>query len=128
MRRLKDEIAAAALGPLTRPAPATVAGRFRFGPEFGGFGGHFPDLPILPAIVEVLAAVTVAEAAAGRPLTLVGVRQGRFLIKVAPDQEIEVRCHERAGADPGSWDVKITFGQDVAATFVLSFAAAGEQA
>ena len=90
--------------------------------------GFEPSLPILPAIVEILAAVTVAEAAVDRPLTLVGVRQGRFLIKVAPNQEIAVQCREHDGADPGCWAVKIMFGKDVAATFVLAFAAAGEQA
>jgi len=53
-------------------------------PGFIGFSGHFPGNPILPAIVQVCAVVSLAEEEGGKPLRLAAVRSAKFLSRFAP--------------------------------------------
>ncbi len=45
---------------------------------FGGFSGHFPGFPILPAVVMVLWARVLAETALGVPLTPTEITRAKF--------------------------------------------------
>lgn len=68
--------------------PGVFAAGFRFPPDFPGFSGHFPDNPVLPGIVQIMAAAHVAGR--GAPLALRAVRRCKFLRPVRPDQSLAV--------------------------------------
>lgn len=120
MSELRRQIAAATHG-WSEPEPDTVEGRFRFPAAFVGFEGHFPGYPVLPALVQVLAAQHAVEAARGGSLRLVGVENAKFLIQLGPEQEIRVRCRQRSAEGELRVEARLTVGEGVAASFVLKF-------
>jgi len=130
MNRMRQEILTAALAPLTADA-GVARQQFRFGPAFAGFAGHFPGSPILPAIVQVLTAVVVAEEAFRRDgpagWQLVGIENAKFLMQVRPDHEVSVECQLLPPAgDRRVSKCRLTVGDKVAASFQLTFAAVAE--
>lgn len=60
--------------------------------SFAGFEGHFPDNPVVPAVVQLLMGALVAEAVAGRTLTVVQVAKAKFLHPLRPLEDINLRC------------------------------------
>jgi 3-hydroxyacyl-[acyl-carrier-protein] dehydratase len=122
---MKKAIEAAATIPLETDDSGAAARTFRFDPDFPGFAGHFPEYPIVPAIVQILAAQTVIEGCHGGPLRLSAVEGAKFLKQVTPGQEIRVVCRPRAGA-PMAYQAKLCAGTDTAATFMLRFEPVGE--
>ena len=68
---------------------------YTFAPDFIGFSGHFPGYPVLPAFVQVLTALTMAEEVRGRPLELISIIKAKFRIEIHPGGEVEVQYRER---------------------------------
>ncbi len=64
---------------------------FRFAPDFAGFQGHFPGDPILPGVVQIMAAVHTAGLVVGRPLCLAGLKRCKFMRPVRPLEEIKAQ-------------------------------------
>jgi len=127
MSRLKREIAASAVGELLRPEPGAAAGRYRFSRDFVGFSGHFPGYPVLPAIVQILAALDVAERMKARRLKLAGVKNAKFHIRIRPGHEVLVECMDCGNrVEEAAFDVRLLLGGAVAATFTLACAPAKE--
>jgi 3-hydroxyacyl-[acyl-carrier-protein] dehydratase len=116
---LRREIAASAIGGMTIVAPDSVARRYRFRREFVGFAGHFPGDPILPAVAQLAAVMSLAEEQAGTPLRLVAVDAAKFMSPVRPDDEIEVALTRRASAPGWLCDAIVAAGAKTAASFQL---------
>lgn len=81
-----------------------VTAAFRFPITFCGFDGHFPNNPILPAIVQLAMVRCVAEQGIGKPLFPATIGKTKFKAMILPDQDILVslnlhedgdRCHCR---------------------------------
>lgn len=121
MGELRRSVAASAITGWSEPEPGVVERRYRFAGEFVGFSGHFPGYPVLPALVQVLAAQDAIETALGRALRLVGVENAKFLIRLQPDQDIRVRCKARSGGDELRVEARLTVAEGVAASFVMKF-------
>lgn len=125
MTTLKREILAAAQGAASFPSPGLAARAFRFDHGFVGFSGHFPGYPVLPALAQVVTAITVAEALLGRPLQLTALENAKFHIQIEPDTDVSVQCQERE-SDSRRWvDARITVPRGLASTFRLTFAGEG---
>lgn len=120
LAQLKQSINEAAVSGIEVPEKGTVARRYRFTPLFPGFTGHFPGRPILPAILQILTAMTLLEEQAGAELELTRVENAKFLVQLGPDQEIEVRCRERLLGGSLRHEARITAGDSLAATFLLT--------
>lgn len=54
------------------------------------FRGHFPDGPVLPAVVQVAAAVHFAGRLLGRPVRLAEVTRAKFMNPTGPGRELEL--------------------------------------
>ncbi|MEI8078422.1 MAG: 3-hydroxyacyl-ACP dehydratase [bacterium] len=119
MSQLKHATAAAAVGELSCPEPDTVQRQYCFGTAFIGFQGHFPGAPILPALVQILAGVTLAEAWRGQPLNLAAIDNAKFLLPVYPERLLQVECRERRKDDHPVCEVRITLDGKLASSFVL---------
>ena len=63
---------------------------FCFPPDSPVFAGHFPNKPVLPAVVQVMM-VQEALAALGHTGQLQGVRQAKFLSPIGPNLPLELR-------------------------------------
>ena len=59
-------------------------------PDFPIFAGHFPDHPVLPAMVQMIMAEMTLEAWQKKSLQTTAVRQGKFLRPIVPPAT--VRC------------------------------------
>jgi 3-hydroxyacyl-[acyl-carrier-protein] dehydratase len=128
MTELKRAILAAAAGDPSFPEPGTAVRAYRFEAGFLGFSGHFPGFPVLPALVQVLTAVTVAEALLGRPLELATLENAKFHIQIEPGTEVSVYCQERESAERRWVDARVLVPRGLASSFRLTFAAGGAQA
>jgi 3-hydroxyacyl-[acyl-carrier-protein] dehydratase len=122
MNKIRQGIAAAALGTVTSDDSGILQGRYLFPEHFIGFAGHFPGHPILPAIVEIMAVVALVGAASGGPQRLVAVEDAKFLSPVSPDQEILVRCRPRLLKGKLLHDAQLTVNGTTTASLLLELA------
>ena len=106
-------------------APAQVSGTaggqsFCFDRDFVGFSGHFPDYPILPAVLQVLLAQLVAEAVIGTPLTVISLARAKFVRQLRPTETIavELDCQEQEGCYRCSATLQVD--KQKAASFTLA--------
>jgi len=122
MNDFRKGIAAAATGAVESSAPGTAVRRYRFGEDFAGFTGHFPGNPVLPAVAQLGAVVSLAQEAAGKRLRLAEIRSAKFLAPVLPGTELLVSC--RAGAGPGGelLEASISAGGKTVSSFLLDLA------
>ena len=123
MSSLTRAIRAGAVGEIRETGPGTVERSYRFPAEFPGFAGHFPGYPIVPAIVQLQAALCLAEDWLGAPLRLAAVENAKFLLQLRPQEEIMVECRERRRDGRLTCEARLRRGEEVAASFVLMLAA-----
>jgi 3-hydroxyacyl-[acyl-carrier-protein] dehydratase len=116
---MKEAVAAAALEPPQPQEDGSWSRRCRFAPDFPGFAGHFPGYAVLPAVVQILAAVVLAEAVTGRRLRLRQIDNAKFLIQLHPEGQITVRCREKAVAGRRVWEASLQVDAGTAAQFLL---------
>ena len=119
MNDLKAAIINAALGTVEDLAADETVGRYLFPRSFIGFDGHFPGYPVLPAYVQVLAALTVIEEWKGLPFQLASVEKAKFHIELRPDQEITVRCREFEAKGKTAIEANLTVEEGLAAVFLM---------
>lgn len=122
MDRLREAIRASAVGALQEGEPGEAARDFIFGEDFIGFSGHFPGYPIVPAVVQVLAAQLLAEEARGRCLRLGSVDHAKFLIQLRPGARICVSIRDRNMAGRTVTEGRLETEQGLAASFAMVFA------
>lgn len=122
MNEIIKGIKAASLTAVTTDADGTGEGRFLFPEGFVGFAGHFPGFPILPAVVQVMAAIYVAGEAKGERQRLVALQEARFLNPVHPGQELVVGVRSRVVKGRELIDAKVTAAGTTAATLLLELA------
>jgi 3-hydroxyacyl-[acyl-carrier-protein] dehydratase len=122
MNELRKGIAAAAITDISTDGPDTAVRGYRFDADFVGFSGHFPGNPILPAIVQIRTAVSLAEERAGRPLRLVEVRSAKFLSPIPPGKDVTFRYRWADGDGERLCDAAVSVDGKTAATFLLQLA------
>ncbi len=94
---LKEEIRKALTGLSTGPN-GKIAAHVRFPRDFGGFRGHFPDLPVVPGVCLVQAAVALVEASQKRSFRLQRITSAKFFSVVSPEDDVAMDCE--AGEEP----------------------------
>lgn len=122
MNRVKQEILSAAVDEIEVIAPGTINRRYCFNQNFIGFSGHFPEYPILPAFVQVLTALSLAEEHRGYPLELTSVENAKFHIQLRPGQEIKVECKEKLVRGKPGCQARLMVAEGLASLFRMSFA------
>lgn len=63
---------------------------YSFSEEFPGFAGHFPEAPILPAIVQLASVRFLAECCLEKKITPVNYGHTKFRGMIQPNEVIEV--------------------------------------
>ena len=87
-------------------------------PHSAVFDGHFPERPILPAVVQCLMAQMLIEDALGQALRLVAIVQAKFTRLTGPDEIIVVSA--RPARTAGQWDCTLQVGAESVAQLRLS--------
>jgi len=122
MSALREGIDASKLEALAGTGTGTVARRYRFGPGFIGFSGHFPGNPVLPAIVQIRAVVSLAEEEVGKRLRLAAVRSAKFLAPIRPDEDVWIRYRRRTDSGVDICDATLSVAGKTVAAFQLELA------
>ncbi len=122
MDDLRTGIDASATEALVGTGTETVARRYRFSPGFIGFSGHFPGNPILPAIVQIRAVVSLAEEVGGKALRLAAVRSAKFLAPIHPDEDVWIRYRRRVDSGRDICDATLSVAGKTVAAFQLELA------
>jgi 3-hydroxyacyl-[acyl-carrier-protein] dehydratase len=122
MNELRKGIDASATEALTGTGTEKGARRYRFAPGFIGFSGHFPGNPILPAIVQVCAVVSLAEEEGGKALRLAAVRSAKFLSPIRPDEDVWIRYRRRVEPGMHICDATLSVAGKTVAVFQLELA------
>lgn len=81
------------------------------------FAGHFPERPVLPAVVQVLMAQMTVEEVVGKPLRLLNIAQAKFSAVLGPDMEIRVQVAQARKS--GYWACSLHRGEILAASLQL---------
>ena len=126
MNELARAVAASAAGDLAAPDGDAAIRRYVFAPAFAGFAGHFPGDPILPAIVQLMTAVSFASDREGLRLRLAAVQNAKFLSPIRPNEEVLVRLRKVVEAEETLYDAALAAEGRPAAAFLLRLAPAGE--
>lgn len=66
-----------------------LCGEFAFPEGFVGFAGHFPGMPVLPGIAQIMAVLHTC-ASCGLPVRITGVTSCKFVHPVFPGQTMRV--------------------------------------
>ena len=120
MDNLRSAIRLSALGPVREIEPGTFIRSYCFAPDFIGFSGHFPGYPILPAFVQILAVLTMAEEAKGRRLRVLTLERAKFQKEVFPGQEVKIKYRERITGGKKKIEATLTIGENSAASLLLT--------
>ena len=122
MSALRKGIDASAMDALAGAGTETGARRYRFGPGFIGFAGHFPGNPVLPAIVQIRAVVSLAQEEGGETLRLAAVRSAKFLAPIRPDEDVWIRYRRRVDSGMDICDATLSVAGNTVAAFRLELA------
>lgn len=90
-----------------------------FNNDFPGFSGHFPGHPVLPAVLQTLAAQMVVERMFGRQLRLKRLQQAKFTRQIHPDEVLEVAVEWQQQEDGFRCKATLTVAAERAAQFTL---------
>jgi len=124
MEPLRNEIMARADGPVRSGKDSQEYElTYRFGGGFTAFSGHFPDHPILPAFVQLLAGECALQIHTDSNMILQRVKRAKFLKPIQPDQGITLRWRERPLDNDGlQGSFTLLADGEKAATFTLEMA------
>ena len=115
-----EAIRGAAVGGIEPAKDGSFRRRYLFGPDFPGFAGHFPGRPILPAVLQIMAATLLVEAAAGRRLLAAAIERAKFVLPIAPGALVEIACRRLPGEAAERWEIRIEADRQAAASFYLT--------
>ncbi|MDP1602744.1 MAG: hypothetical protein Q8M03_05710 [Legionella sp.] len=117
---LTEAIRAASVGDIERRADGSVRQRYVFNADFPGFSGHFPGRPILPAVLQIMAANQLVEAATGQRLCSAAIERAKFVLPIVPGAVVEITCRRLSGATADHWETRIDSDRQAAASFFLT--------
>lgn len=124
--RLLEEIRGCARGAATVADDGSTVMEFVFPKNFLGFDGHFSGNPILPGIVQVMAAVLTAGG--GSPMRLLKISRAKFSRIIVPGEALMVRSSAADKAGLIQAAVQITVLGETAASMTLTLDAAKDAA
>ena len=121
MDKLKTAIRLSAAGPARETETGVFVKTYSFAPDFVGFSGHFPGYPVLPAFVQVLVALALAEEVRGHAVSLVSIVKAKFRMEIHPGREVEAQYRERIIKGAGGMEATLTVAEGSAASMLLTF-------
>jgi 3-hydroxyacyl-[acyl-carrier-protein] dehydratase len=121
MDKLTNAIKNYSLGPSQINNPSEITNEYCFDQNFIGFSGHFPEYPILPAVVQLIVAQLLIEEQKGHKIRVKSIEKAKFLSEIKPDEKITVQCIDADKNENQRSKVKITSGDRQISSFIISF-------
>lgn len=105
-----------------RPLAAgqSLTGVYVFPPEFPGFDGHFPGNPIVPGIVQMMAALHTA--ACGAEAAMTAVKKCKFVRPVLPGEVLTVRAERSGRPEEAHCAARLTVANEPCAEMTFTYA------
>jgi len=120
---IRDKINEIAVGEFVKSSPETGTQNFHPTARFVGFAGHFPDYPIMPAMLQIIFGIVVAEKVLDTGLTMKKLDRAKFMVQIKPNEIINVSCRiKRPTGNRGSEiqsNITITAAEKKVATMTL---------
>jgi 3-hydroxymyristoyl/3-hydroxydecanoyl-(acyl carrier protein) dehydratase len=101
------------------PGKKTCSAGLCFPPDFIGFKGHFPQLPVLPGVITLKAGKIITEFMLSRRIRVTGLDDVKFNNRILPGQWINLNCEMENDSPHHTVQVKVSFGPIVYSTFLL---------
>lgn len=86
-----------------------IISAFCFDKNFQGFQGHFPENPLLPAVVQLALVRFLCEKAVSKPLTPLTVEKVKFRAMLRPGDEFSVNVSLKENSDQWFASFEINF-------------------
>lgn len=118
---LEKELEQSLIGPPRLLPTGEMECLFCFTPGFSGFQGHFPEFPVLPGVVQIMAAVLTAGRGSAGTMRLAGLKRCKFTRPVRPMEKMRVRVL----VDKGVAKAFLTAEEEPCAAFSLYLEEAG---
>ena len=118
MSELWEAIARSATGDAATDADGGVQRTFVFTEEFPGFMGHFPGHPVLPAMIQMMAAAGIWSHGPGGARKVRGALRARFLMPITPGMTVTVHARPLG---PDAAEIRVMAEERLTATFTLIF-------
>ncbi|OQY25552.1 MAG: hypothetical protein B6I37_00740 [Desulfobacteraceae bacterium 4572_35.2] len=96
-----------------------VCQRYCLPADFVGFDGHFPDYPIVPAVVQILMAQIVAEQHLVAQLSIGAIDRSKFHRQLKPFDLIDTYCQPKQVRGKSVIDCQLKIDDEVVAAFWL---------
>ena len=124
MNSLSAAIPGCLATPVREIEPGLLEASFLFPSDFMGFSGHFPGNPVLPGIVQIMAAACTAGS--GIPLSLRQVKRCKFQRPVRPEELLQVRVRLEKQSDATRAQAELRAAGEPCAVMTLIFADSDE--
>jgi 3-hydroxyacyl-[acyl-carrier-protein] dehydratase len=121
MNAIINAIKKSAIDPAQKKDSGIITGRYLFSEDFLGFSGHFPGYPILPAVVQLITGLCLAEELKGHSLELKSVQGAKFLQEIRPGNEIAVTCTDSLVKGEPGCRILIHSGEKTMSSFLMTF-------
>lgn len=95
--------------------------QYAFPQHFLGFQGHFPEYPVLPAVIQCCLGINASSLLCKKNLCLVGISKAKYKQQLIPDMAFEVRAVYKKNTQPEDlhFSIKITAETGLIASFHL---------
>ncbi len=103
---IRRKISKTAISKFSQTAPDSGSQTFQPTTDFAGFSGHFPGYPIMPAMLQVLFGVVVAEELYNGSLVLKKLDKAKFMVPIKPNDTLTIICHIRRPATDTAAEIK----------------------
>ena len=115
MNTIESSIVTDCLKSVTVDENDGIQGIFVFPPGFAAFEGHFPDQPVLPAVVQLAAVRLLASRQIGHPLIPTGIHRAKFKSIILPEMCMTVKLQLKQSGDAVSLSFTIDTDKSKAA-------------
>ena len=120
MTPIEESIVDSLVGTITCEG-ASAKACYNFSKDFQGFDGHFPDHPILPAMLQIMVGRLVCSALSEMPLRVKSISRAKFLQEIPPETNVQVQvtCKEISTDNVQKFAVTLFVNAAKASTFSL---------
>lgn len=109
---------AACAGATETNEHGAFCGEFTFPEGFIGFAGHFPGMPVLPGIVQIMAVLHTC-ASCGLPVRITDIKSCKFVHPVLPEQTMCVTATLSDNGQRKTLQALTRLGEAVCAEMVI---------
>jgi len=91
-----------------------IEANLRFDPDLPVFKGHFPEVPMLPGVMQIEIVRLMLEKAGNQPLRIIQIKKNKFLKPIVPGDHISLGIDSCCNADIISVTARLSVEEEIA--------------